>query len=124
MLHRGYCTLHVAANVVLDHSVHVVHVVRGHHGHVDLLAVQSCSQVRLVGGGTEEGRLVAPAGGLAAERGEHVVPESPGHHGVQLLARVEAVGGEEGVVSGRSGARSDLRPGTGVRSLTSFIWRY
>ena len=109
---------------MLDHSVHVVDVVRGDHGHVDLLAVQSCSQVRLVGCRTEEGRLVAPAGSLAAERGEHVVPESPGHQGVQLLAGVEAVGSEEGVVSGRSGAWSDLRPGTGVSSLTSFLLRY
>ena len=99
---------------MLDHSVHVVDVVRGDHGHVDLLAVQSCSQVRLVGCRTEEGRLVAPAGGLAAERGEHVVPESPGHQGVQLLAGVQTVRGKEGVV----GARSLARPGGGPAHIT------
>ena len=80
---------------MLDHAVHVVDVVRGHHGHVVALAVQSSSQVRLVRRGTEEWRLFAPAGGLAAGGREHVVPQCPGHQGVQLLARVETVGSEE-----------------------------
>ena len=104
---------------MLDHCVHVVDVVRGDHGHVLLSAVQSCSQVRLVHCGTEEGRIFAPAGCLAAEGGEHVVPESPRHQGVQLLAGVETVGSEERVVRGRSGAGSDGRPET--RQLTPIL---
>ena len=60
--------LHVTANIVLHDCVHVVDVVRGGAVHVVLLTVQSCLQVRLVHGGTEQGRLGAPAGGFPAER--------------------------------------------------------
>ena len=49
--------LHVTADIVLHDCVHVVDVVRGRAAHVDLLAVQSCLQVRLVRAGAEEGRL-------------------------------------------------------------------
>ena len=47
----------MTTDIVLHDSVHVVDVVRGGAVHVDLLAVQSCLQVRLVRAGTEKGRL-------------------------------------------------------------------
>ena len=43
-------------------------------------------------------------------RGEDVVPESPGHQTVQLLAGVQAVRGKEGVVSARSLAWPSVGP--------------
>ena len=103
--------LHITADIVLHDSVHVVDVVRGGAVHVVLLTVQSCFQVRLVHAGTEQGRLGAPAGGFPGRRGEHVVPQSPGHQGVQLLAGVQAVRGKVGVVSPRSLAWPSVRPG-------------
>ena len=110
-----FISLHITANIVLHDCVHVVDVVCGGAVHVVLLTVQSCFQVRLVLGGTKQGRLWAPAGGLPAPRGEHVVPQSSGHQRVQLLAGVKAVRGKEGVVSPRSPAR----PGGGAANKTS-----
>ena len=49
--------LHVTADIVLHDCVHVVDVVCGGAVHVVLLTVQSCFQVRLVLGGTKQGRL-------------------------------------------------------------------
>ena len=46
--------LHVTADIILHDCIHVVDVVRGGAVHVVLLTVQSCFQVRLVLGGTEQ----------------------------------------------------------------------
>ena len=52
-----FISLHITANIVLHDCVHVVDVVCGGAVHVVLLTVQSCFQVRLVLGGTKQGRL-------------------------------------------------------------------